>query len=108
MAYAIGTATDFMDFLRKIRDFADGSLNPATHGDFTAGATVPAPDRWTVLTPGSASSIVEIPASGFATDGELYMMGPGSDVDDEIICGFRTYSNAGANARRVAVMLRRV
>jgi len=97
MAYAIGTADDFMDFLRKIRDFATGVLDPATDSTFTDGIAVPAAQQWTELVPGSTSSIVSIPASGFATDGELYMMGPGSDVDDEIIIGFRTYRNVGAN-----------
>jgi len=95
MAYAIGTATDFMDLLRKLRDYAAGSLDPAVHPDFTDGVEVPLGERWTVLTNGGSQP--NIPGSGFATDGEVYLEGPGSDPADQIIVGFKTYRNSGAN-----------
>lgn len=95
MAYAIGTATDFMDLLRKLRDFAAGTLDPTVHPDFTDGVQVPIGERWTILTNGGSQP--NIPGAGFATDGEVYMEGPGSDPADQIIIGFQTYRNAGAN-----------
>lgn len=95
MAWASGTATDWMDFLRKIRGYSDGTIDPAVHASITNGVIVPVADRWTVLTNGASQP--GIPASGFATDGEVYLQGPGSDPTDEVIVGLRTYRNVGAN-----------
>lgn len=101
MAWAKGTATDFIDFLRKLRDYADGTIDPSVHPTITAGVQVPAPDRWTVLTNGGG--MPSIPGSGFATDGEVYLEGPGSDPADEIIIGFKTYRNTGANIFGISI-----
>lgn len=96
MPWAKGTADDFMDFLRKIRDYASGAIDPGTDPDFTDGSgPVDSANQWTVLVNGAG--MTNIPGSGFATDGEVYLMGPGSDPDDEIVVGFKTYRNAGAN-----------
>jgi len=96
MPWAKGTADDFIDFLRKVRDFASGSLDPLTDPDFDDGSgVVPSAEQWIVLTNGAG--MTNIPGSGFATDGEVYLQGPGSDPSDEIIVGFKTYRNAGAN-----------
>lgn len=97
MAYAKGTATDFIDFLRILRDYASGDLIPggSPDGGLTEGIRVPVADRWQILTNGG--SMPTIPDSGFATDGEVYLQGPGSDPDDEIIVGIKTYRNAGNN-----------
>lgn len=226
MPWAKGTATDFMDFLRKFRDFATGALDPTSHPDFTAGfaitgakasgtltasgnfsngdavsigkpgsvrvytfQTVLTPASGNVLIGGSASASLDnliaainrdpagagtlyssatvrhqrvtasagtgdtmdveavisgvggnditttttagaaswggaaltggtgeawsvlpygdamtaIPEVGFATDGDLYMAGPGSDPTDEIIVGFRTYRNEGGNIFGIAM-----
>lgn len=95
MAWAKGTATDFIDFLRKLGDYADGTIDPASDPDITDGVQVPMADRWAIQTNGALQP--DLPGSGFATDGELYLIGPGSDVDDEIVVGFQTYRNAGNN-----------
>lgn len=95
MAWASGTATDFIDFLRKLRDYANGTIDPSVHPTITAGVQVPLADRWTVETNGGGQP--NIPGSGFATDGEVYLTGPGSDTADEIVVGIRTYRNAGNN-----------
>lgn len=96
MAWAKGSADDFIDFLRKVRDYASGSIDPLTDPDFDDGSgVVPSDEQWTVLVNGAL--MTNIPGSGMATDGEVYLMGPGSDPDDEIIVGFKTYRNVGAN-----------
>jgi hypothetical protein len=95
MAYAKGTATDFIDFVRKLRDFAAGVIDPAAHPDFTAGAAVPLAQRWAIQANGAG--MPGLPAAGFASDGEVYLKGPGSDPLDEIVIGLKTYRNAGAN-----------
>ena len=95
MAYAVGTATDWMDFLRKLRDYISGALDPAVHPDFSDGGEVPVGQRWDVLVNGGL--MTNIPGSGFATDGEVYFRGPGSDPTDEIIVGIKTYRNEPAN-----------
>lgn len=95
MAWAKGTATDFIDFLRKLGDYADGTIDPASDPDITDGIQVPSGDRWVVQTNGGLQPA--LPGSGFATDGELYLVGPGSDPADEIVVGFKTYRNAGNN-----------
>jgi hypothetical protein len=95
MAWAKGTADDWVDFLRKLRDYAAGTIDPSTDPDITSGVVVPSGDQWTILTNGSGQP--NVPGSGFATDGEVYLQGQGSDVDDEIIVGIRTYRNAPAN-----------
>lgn len=97
MAYATGTAEDFIDFLRMLRDYASGAIEPGgspTSG-LTGGEAVPLADRWTVLTNGSG--MPALPSTGFATDGEVYLQGPGSDPSDEIIVGIKTYRAAGSN-----------
>lgn len=50
---------------------------------------------WYILPNGAG--MTALPGSGFATDGECYLAGPGSDPTDKIIVGFQTYRNAGAN-----------
>lgn len=40
MAYASGTCTDFIDFMRKLRDYAAGLVDPATDPEITAGQKV--------------------------------------------------------------------
>lgn len=88
MAFAIGTCTDWIDALRDLRDFADGTLDPSVDGDYTAGGQVPMAQRWTVETNGGGQP--GIPSSGTATDGEVYLTGPGGG-SDEIHVQFRTY-----------------
>lgn len=95
MAWARGSATDFIDFLRKFRDYAAGLIDPSTDPDITEGVVVPSGDQWTILTNGAGQP--SLPGSGMATDGEVYLMGPGSDPSDEIIVGMKTYRNAGNN-----------
>lgn len=95
MAWATGTADDFIDFLRKLRDYASGAIDPGSDPDFTDGVVVPSSDQWIVLPNGG--DMPAIPGSGFATDGEVYLQGPGSDPSDEIVVGIKTYRNAGAN-----------
>lgn len=95
MAWAKGTATDFIDFLRKLGDYASGVIDPASDPDITLGVQVPMADRWVIQTNGALQP--DLPGSGFATDGELYLVGPGSDPADEITIGFKTYRNAGNN-----------
>lgn len=95
MAWAKGTATDFIDFLRKLGDYASGVIDPASDPDITLGVQVPSPDRWVIQANGALQP--DLPGSGFATDGELYLVGPGSDPADEITVGFKTYRNAGNN-----------
>jgi len=80
MAWATGTADDFIDLLRQLEDYATGG-SPA---GMSAGTTVGGSDQWTTLDN-------TLPGSGFATDGELYMQGPGSDPADEIMVRFSTY-----------------
>lgn len=50
---------------------------------------------WYILPNGAG--MTALPGSGFATDGECYLAGPGSDPADQIIIGFQTYRNVGAN-----------
>jgi hypothetical protein len=95
MAWASGTCTDFIDFLRKWRDYAAGTVNPATDPEITAGIQVPSGQRWTILSNGGA--MPALPSSGSATDGEMYLQGPGSAGLDQIIVGFKTYRNASNN-----------
>lgn len=95
MAWAKGTATDFMEFLRNFRDYAAGIIDPASHGTIDQGIQVPTDDRWAIQTNGAGQP--DIPGSGFATDGEVYLIGPGSDPADEICIGFKTYRNVGNN-----------
>lgn len=97
MAYATGTAEDFIDFLRMLRDYASGAIEPGgspTSG-LTGGIPVPVADQWTVLANGSG--MPSLPTTGFATDGEIYLQGPGSDPADQIIVGVKTYRSVGAN-----------
>lgn len=93
MAYASGTCTDWIDFLRKLKGYAAGTVDPATDPEITGGIIVPVADRWTVLTLGGG--MTALPGSGSATDGEFYLQGPGSDPADAIIVGFKSYRNAG-------------
>lgn len=95
MAWAKGTATDFIDFLRKLGDYASGVIDPASDPDINEGEQVPLADRWEIQTNGALQP--DLPVSGFATDGELYLIGPGSDPADQIVVGFKTYRNAGNN-----------
>lgn len=97
MAYATGTADDFIDFLRMLRDYASGAIEPGGSPDngLTGGIPVPLADQWTVLANGAG--MPALPTTGFATDGEVYLQGPGSDPDDEIIVGIKTYRSVGAN-----------
>jgi len=75
MAWARGTATDFIDFLRKFRDYSAGLIDPSTDPDITEGVVVPSGDQWEILVNGAGQP--DIPGSGFATDGEVYLKGPG-------------------------------
>lgn len=50
---------------------------------------------WYILPLGP--SMTALPGSGYATDGEFYLAGPGSDPEDQIIIGAQSYRNAGAN-----------
>lgn len=96
MAWAKGTADDFVDFLRKFRDFATGALDPLSDPDFTDGSgVVPSGEVWSDLGVGAGESA--IPGSGMATDGLLYLQGQGSDPDDEIVVAVKTYRNVGNN-----------
>lgn len=97
MAHASGTAADFIDFLRMLRDYSAGLLVPGASPDngLTAGDQVPVDDQWTILANGAG--MPALPSSGSATDGEVYLQGPGSDPDDEIVVGLKTYRSAGAN-----------
>lgn len=95
MAYASGTCTDFIDFLRKLKGYAVGTVDPATDPSITSGIVVPVGDRWTALTLGGG--MTALPGSGSATDGEFYLQGAGSDPADQIMLGFQTYRNAGNN-----------
>lgn len=97
MAYATGTAEDFIDFLRLLRDYASGVIEPGgspTSG-LTGGEPVPSADQWTVLVNGS--EMPSVPSSGSATDGQVFLQGPGSDPSDAIIVGISTFRNTGAN-----------
>mgnify|MGYP005993102709 CR=1 FL=1 len=91
MAYAIGTATGFVDMLKKLRDFADGTLDPTgtmgDEADFSAGVAVPTAQQWVV-------EEETIPESGNATDGEVYLRGPGGG-SDEIYVNIKTYRDTG-------------
>jgi hypothetical protein len=99
MAWAKGTATDFVDFLRTLRDYAAGTLIPggSPNRGLTSGEQVPSGDRWTILSNGGG--MPSLPSSGFATDGEVYLRGPGAggSPSDQIIVGLRTFRNAGNN-----------
>lgn len=95
MAWAKGTATDFIDFLRKFRDYSAGLIDPSTDPDITEGVIVPADDQWEILVNGALQP--DIPGSGMATDGEVYLRGQGSDPADQIVVGIRTYRNSGNN-----------
>ncbi len=87
MAYAAGTVSDYNDFLTKLIAFASGT-DATTWSGWTSGGVVPSGQVWTVL----ANSI---PASGnLTTQGIAYLQGQGSEAGDNIIVGFRTYSNA--------------
>lgn len=102
MAYARGSASDWMDFLRKLRAFAAGTASfPQSSSGFTAGTQVTGVNVWDILDNGA--DMPAIPGSGFATDGEFYLQGQGSNVDDEIIVGFRTYRNDGNNLYGIEV-----
>lgn len=93
MAYASGTCTDFIDFLRKLKGYATGAVDPATDPEITGGIIVPMADRWTAL--GLGGGMTALPGSGSATDGEYYLQGPGSNPADQIIGGIQTYRNVG-------------
>jgi hypothetical protein len=99
MAWAKGTATDFVDFLRILRDYAAGTLVPggSPNRGLTSGVQVPSGDRWAILSNGG--SMASLPSSGFATDGEVYLRGPGAggSPSDQIIVGLRTFRNSGNN-----------
>jgi len=95
MAWAKGTCTDWIDYMRKIRDYSAGLINPATDPEITSGTTVPSGDQWTILSNGSL--MPALPGSGFATDGEFYLQGKGSDPADQIIVGCQSYRNVGNN-----------
>lgn len=91
MAFAVGTADGFIDMLKKLRDYADGTLDPTgTSGDeadFSDGGVVPTAQQWVV-------EKETIPESGNATDGEVYLRGPGGG-SDEIFVNFKTYRDTG-------------
>lgn len=91
MAFAVGTATGFVDMLKKLRDYADGTLDPTgttgDEADFSAGGAVPTAEQWVV-------EKETIPESGNATDGEVYLRGPGGGAD-EIFVNFSTYRDTG-------------
>lgn len=93
MAYASGTVPNFIDFLRKLRGYAAGTVDPATDSEITSGIIVPTGDRWSVLSLGGG--MTALPSSGSATDGEFYLQGQGSDPADQIIIGFQSYRNVG-------------
>lgn len=98
MAWATGVAADYIDFLRMLKGYALGTYDPAgspNHG-FTGGIIVPSGDRWTA--PALGGGMTALPATGSATDGELYLVGPGyNSPQDQITVGFKTYRNVGAN-----------
>lgn len=98
MAWAQATATDWIDMLRLLTSWVGGSINAHTAGgawiDGTTGV-VPLADRWSQLSNGGSQP--SLPGSGFATEGELYLQGPGSSGTDEIIVGMQTYRNVGNN-----------
>lgn len=50
---------------------------------------------WYIMPLGA--SMTALPGSGYATDGEFYLCGPGSDPADQIFIGAQSYRNAGAN-----------
>lgn len=50
---------------------------------------------WYILPMGAG--MTALPGSGYATDGEFYLCGPGSDPADQIFIGAQSYRNAGAN-----------
>jgi hypothetical protein len=91
MAFAVGTADGFVDMLKKLRDYADGTLDPTgtmgDEADFSAGASVPTAQQWFV-------EKETIPESGNATDGEVYLRGPGGG-SDEIFLNIKTYRDTG-------------
>lgn len=91
MAYAIGTASGFIDMLKKLRDFADGTLDPTgtmgDEADFSAGVAVPTAEQWVV-------EAETIPESGNASDGEVFLRGPGGGSDN-IYVNFQTYRDTG-------------
>lgn len=92
MAWAKGTATDFIDLLRLLRQFARGVDNPTAGAPYSAGSgVVPGGEAWTVLTNGGSQPT--IPASGNATDGEVYLRGPGGG-SDTIFVQVKTYRDA--------------
>jgi hypothetical protein len=95
MAWGKTTATDWMDMLRKMRDYAKGTIDSSSAGGWTGSGTVPSGERWVELANGAGQP--GLPGSGHATDGELYLKGSGSDPADEIIVGIKTYRNAGNN-----------
>lgn len=98
MAWAQGVAADFIDMARMLKGYATGAFDPAAspaHG-FTAGIAVPSSDQW--VAPSLGGLMTALPGSGSAADGELYLVGQGSNSPaDKIVWGFKTYRNAGAN-----------
>ena len=91
MAFAVGIADGFVDMLKKLRDYADGTLDPTgtlgDEADFSAGGAVPTAQQWVV-------EKETIPESGNATDGEVYLRGPGGGADN-IYVNFKTYRDTG-------------
>jgi hypothetical protein len=102
MAWAKGTVTDWVDFVRKLRDYAAGIVDPASDSEITSGVQVPSGQRWAIQSLGGG--MTAIPSSGSATDGECYLIGPGSDPSDQIVVGMRTYRNVGNSIYGVQCM----
>ena len=95
MATATGSVTGHVGALRALRAYARGdSLGSGDLTGFT-GTAVGVSDQWTEETNGGGQPT--IPGSGNATDGEVYLTGPGGG-SDEIYVGIQTYRNAGTNA----------
>ena len=88
MPYCIGTATDWVDAARKLREYANGNAEPGVTSGFTSGVQVTGGDVWTEETNGGSQP--SLPGSGSATDGEVYLTGPGGGAD-EIHVQYRTY-----------------
>ena len=91
MAFAVGTATGFIDMLKKLRDYAIGTLDPTgtmgDEADFSAGGAVPTAQQWVV-------EEETIPESGNASDGEVFLRGPGGGADN-IFLNIQTYRDTG-------------
>ena len=77
MAWQQGTATNYLDLMTRLADFASGVTAPDG-----ASPALPVGERWTILR---------------NAGGELIMQGPGLAATDQIFVGAKGFTNAGAD-----------